>query len=137
MAGRGSGLLFGVALLEAVDAAAGVHDLVLAGVERMRLARHLNLDQRVFVAVFPLDGFLALDGRAGLEDQVAGHVLKNDFAVFGMDIGFHARDSCTDITESSRAFWLIPNSNASKTPLQAPAGVNSSCPGPNHRTAGH
>lgn len=31
-------LLFGVALLEAVDAAAGVHDLVLAGVERMRLA---------------------------------------------------------------------------------------------------
>src|SRR5690625_6116032 len=95
-------LLFGVALLEAVDAAAGVVDLVLAGVERMRLARHFILDQRVFVAVFPLDGFVALNGRTRLEDQVAGHVLKDNFAVFGMDIGFHARDSCTDITESSR-----------------------------------
>src|SRR5690606_30900464 len=43
-----------VATLELVDAAAGVDDLVLAGVERMRRRGHFDLDQRVLVAVLPL-----------------------------------------------------------------------------------
>src|SRR3546814_10036695 len=48
-------VLLRVTLAELVDAAAGIHDLVLARVERVRGRRHVDLDQRVLVAVFPLD----------------------------------------------------------------------------------
>src|SRR5690606_777018 len=81
--------LLGVALLELVDAAAGVHHLVLAGVERMGRRGNLDLGQRVLVAVLPLDRLLGGDGRAGEELEVGSHVLEHDFAVFGMDVGLH------------------------------------------------
>src|SRR5690606_37742935 len=83
--------LLGVALLELVDAAAGVHDLVLAGVERVRGRRDVHLDQRVLVAIVPLDRLLAGEGRTGQEPEVRGHVLEHDFVVIGMDIGLHGR----------------------------------------------
>jgi len=81
--------LLAVALLETVDAPARIHDLVLTGVERMRLARNFDLDQRIFLAIFPLDGFAGLDGRSGLERKIAGQVLKNDFAVIWMNFCLH------------------------------------------------
>lgn len=80
--------LLAVALLELVDAAAGVHDLVLAGVEGVRLARDFDLDQRV-LGTFELDGFLGPDGGAGLENQVAGQILEDHFAIVGVNVGFH------------------------------------------------
>src|SRR5690606_24843939 len=54
--------LLRVATLELVDATAGIHDLVLAGVERMRGRGHFDLDQRIFLAVFPLDRLLGGGG---------------------------------------------------------------------------
>src|SRR5690606_5500709 len=86
---RRSKRLLGVAALELVDAAAGVHHLVLAGIERVRGRGDLDLDQRVLVAVLPLDRLLAGDRRAGEELEVGSHVLEHDFAVFGVDVGLH------------------------------------------------
>src|SRR5690606_14887887 len=83
--------LLGVALLELVDAAAGVHDLVLAGVERVRGRGDVDLDQRVLVAVLPLHRLLAGEGRTGQEPEVRSHVLEHDWMVIGMDIGLHGR----------------------------------------------
>src|SRR5690349_7248821 len=63
---RGLRLLLGVAALELLDPAGGVHDLGLAGVVRVRLRGHLDLDHRVLLAVGPLHGLAALgvDRRA-------------------------------------------------------------------------
>src|SRR3546814_2942286 len=69
-------VLLRVTLAELVDAAAGIHDLVLARVERVRGRRHVDLDQRVLVAVFPLDRLLAAKGRAGQELEIGSHVLE-------------------------------------------------------------
>src|SRR4051812_33986346 len=55
-----SGRLLGVAALELLDASGGIHDLGLAGVVRVRLGRHLDLDHRVFLAVRPLHHLAAL-----------------------------------------------------------------------------
>src|SRR5690606_39162948 len=83
--------LLRVAALELVDAAAGVDDLVLTGVERMRRGRHFDLDQRIFLAVVPLDRLLrgGGQGRAGEEPEIGSHVLEDDFAVFGVDVSLH------------------------------------------------
>src|SRR3546814_9775403 len=48
-----------------------------------------DLDQRVLVAVFPLDRLLAAKGRAGQELEIGSHVLEHDFFVLGMDVGLH------------------------------------------------
>src|SRR5438105_13215327 len=71
--------LFGIAALELLDAASGIDDLLLAGVEGMRLGGHLDLDHRVFLAVFPLHGLAALgvDRRAG-EDRVVRAGVEKD-----------------------------------------------------------
>src|SRR5690606_21166849 len=74
--------LLRVAALELVDATAGIHDLVLAGIERMRGRGHFDLDQRVFLAVIPLDRLLGGGGQrgAGQELEIGSHVLEDDFA---------------------------------------------------------
>src|SRR4029079_2841957 len=85
------GLVLGGALplAELVHAAAGVHQLLLAGVEGVRSRGDFDLDQGVFLAVFPLDGLFAGQRRAGEEDEVRSDVLENDFVVLGMDVGSH------------------------------------------------
>src|SRR5690606_35447804 len=81
--------LLRVTLAELVHATTGIHDHVLARVERVRGRRDVDLDQRILVTVLPLRRLLAAKGRAGQELEVAGHVLEHDFAVFRMDAGFH------------------------------------------------
>src|SRR5687768_16183917 len=80
------GRLLGVAPLEFFDAARGVHDLRLAGVEGVRLRRHLDLDHGIFLAVFPLHGLAALgiDGRAREEGMIRAGVEEDHRLVFGM-----------------------------------------------------
>src|SRR5690606_34284799 len=86
---RSCSRLLGVALAELVDATAGVHQLVLAGVERMRSRGDFDLDQRIFIAVLPLHGLFAGERGTGEDLEVRGHVLEDDVAVFGMDVGLH------------------------------------------------
>src|SRR5688572_12975506 len=82
-------LLLRVTLAELVHSTAGVDDLVLARVERVRRRADIDLDQRILITVFPLDLLLAAKGRAGQEREIRGHVLEDDFAVLGMDAGLH------------------------------------------------
>ena len=56
---------FAEACVEALDATCGVHDALLTGVERVRLGRDFNLDDRVLVAVFPLLGLVRGHGGTG------------------------------------------------------------------------
>lgn len=43
--------------LELVDTTSSIHQHVLAGIERVRSIRDLQLYQRVLITIFPFDGF--------------------------------------------------------------------------------
>ena len=81
--------VLGVATLELVDPTAGIHNLVLTGVKRVRLAGNIHFHQWVFVTIFPLDGFFGVYGGAGQESEIAGYVLKYHFTIVGMNAGLH------------------------------------------------
>jgi hypothetical protein len=61
---------------------------VLAGVERVRFSRNLDLHQWVVFTVV-VDGFAGLDGRTGDEFEIARQVVENNFAVFWVTFWFH------------------------------------------------
>ena len=82
-------LLAAVALTELVDLFGGLQDVLLTGVKRMRLARNFKLQQRVFVSVFPLDGFARGYRRFGQNGEIGGNVLEDDVSIFGMYVWFH------------------------------------------------
>ena len=63
--------LFAVTLTELVDLFCSLQDVLLAGVERVRLTRDLEFEQGIFVTVFPGDGFPG--GHGGLcQDRKIG-----------------------------------------------------------------
>ena len=64
------GALLAVALTELVDLLGGLQDVLLAGVKRMRLAGDFQLQQRILVTVFPLDGFSGGHGRLGQNGEI-------------------------------------------------------------------
>src|SRR6185503_3862374 len=76
---------------EFLDAAGGVDELLLAGVERVRFGRHFDLDHRVFLAVGPLHHLAALGiDRRAREDRMVGCSIEKDHCrVAGMDSWFH------------------------------------------------
>ena len=63
------------ALLEAIDAAATVHQLLFAGEERVTLRANFNTQFRL--------------GGTGLE-RFTAHAANDAFAILGMDLFFHA-----------------------------------------------
>ena len=85
----GLGTDFAELLAEFFHATGGVDDLVLAGEEWVRFGGNLDLHQWVLFT-FVGRGVAGLDGRAGDELEVAGHVVEQDFAVIWMGISFHA-----------------------------------------------
>src|SRR5690606_11886141 len=78
----------GELLAELLDAAGLVHALLGAGVERVRFGTHVELEQRVFLAV-DRDLLAGVHGRTRDEAEVAGHVLEHDVAILGVDAFFH------------------------------------------------
>ena len=83
-----TGLWMALTLL-LVGMAGRVQNLLLAGVERVRLGRNFDLDQRIFLAIGPFDGFFGADGRAGQEAEVGADVLKYNVAIFWVYAIFH------------------------------------------------
>src|SRR5205823_14086171 len=85
--------LLGVAepLAEPLDLAGRVHQLHLAGEERVRRAGDVQPDQRVLLAVLPLDRLTGLDRGPGQEREVGGRVQEHDLAVLGVDVFLHGR----------------------------------------------
>src|SRR5687768_15135942 len=88
-----SGLLLAAealeASVEALDAACGVHDALLARVERVGLGGDFDVDDRVGVAVFPLDGLRGRHGGLGQELRAGGQVVEDNSFVLRVDIRLH------------------------------------------------
>ena len=83
-----SGLL-AVALTELVDLLGGLQDVLLAGVKRVRLAGNLELQQRVLVAVFPLDSVAGRYRGLGQDGEIGRNILEHHVPVFWMNVLFH------------------------------------------------
>src|SRR5713226_8303052 len=71
------GLGIGILALKALDAAGGVHQLLLAGEERVAVRADFDADP------------LTLDGGASLERMAAG-AMNQHFVVVGVDPSFHS-----------------------------------------------
>ena len=81
--------LLAVTLTELVHLLGGLQDVLLAGVKRVRLAGNFQFQQRVFVAVFPLDGFTGRDRGLRQNGEFRGNILEDDVSVFGVYVLFH------------------------------------------------
>ena len=79
-----------VLVVELINATGSVNEFHLTSVERVRSAGDFELHERVFVAVFPLDGVLGVDGRARQEGHVIRHIFENNQSVIlGVNVFFH------------------------------------------------
>ena len=79
-----------VLAVELVNATGAVDELHLTRVEGVRSAGDFKLHQRIFVAVFPLDGLLCVDGRARQKGHVIRHIFENNQSVIlGVNVFFH------------------------------------------------
>src|SRR5882672_7755588 len=76
-----------ILLAELIDATAGIHNFLLAGIERMAVGANLDLQ-------------ILADGRASLEMVAAGTSDRDDF-VFWMDAGFHGNLDVSVAAEST------------------------------------
>jgi hypothetical protein len=106
--GRLFGGGFAVFFAEFFGAALGIDHALFAGVERVRSARNVDFNQRVFFAVRPLSRFFGLNGRHGQNFVIARHVFEDYGAKFGMEVFFHRsltfrEDSITYQTQQAGA----------------------------------
>src|SRR5690606_12758689 len=104
----------------------GLDDPLLgARIERMRVRRDVELEQRILLAVVHLDGLAGIGRRPGDELEAARHVLEDDVAILWVDTFFHGSitvirrgsgfppwsrktDNCTVQT----AIWKAPSGEA-------------------------
>src|SRR6476661_3952976 len=96
--GRSKLLLAAEALeasVEALDAACRVHDALLARVERVGLGGDFDVDDRVGVSVFPLDGLRGRHGGLGQELDAGSQVVENNSFVLRVDIRLHNGTFCS------------------------------------------
>src|SRR3546814_20895788 len=70
-------VLLRVTLAELVDAAAGIPELVLARVDRVRGRRHVGLGQQVLGASLPISRHLLANVREGQDIGIERKVLEN------------------------------------------------------------
>ena len=61
----------------------------IARVERVGRRRDVDLHEGILVSVVPGDRLLGADRRAGQVGGPGGHVLEDDRAVVGVDVGLH------------------------------------------------
>lgn len=63
-----------VTIHELIHPTSGVHKFHLARIERVGGVGDLQFDQRIFIAIFELDGFLRRSSRFGDKRESVGHV---------------------------------------------------------------
>ena len=79
-----------VLVVELINTTGAVDELHLTRVEGVRGAGDFELHQGIFVAVFPLDGFLSVDGRARQEGHIVRHIFENNQSIIlGVNVFFH------------------------------------------------
>ena len=77
-------------LLELLDPACGIDVSLLTGIERMRSTRDVEFEERVLVAIFPLNRLGRAYGRASQEGKIRVTVLKNNrTVVIRVNVLFH------------------------------------------------
>jgi hypothetical protein len=84
-------------LLELLDPTHRVDKLLLAGEVGMRGAGNVDVDDGVFITVFPLDRLLRRHGRPCQKLEVSLLVDKNNRTVIGMDIDFNNQFSLVSL----------------------------------------
>ena len=82
-------IFLAVASTKLIDLFSGLQDVLFAGVKRMRLAGNFELQQRIFVTVFPFNSFPCRYGGAGQNCEIRRDILKYDVSIFGVNILFH------------------------------------------------
>jgi len=99
-----------VLLAEFVDATCCVHELCLARVEGVALVADFHLNERVFIAVFPLDCFFCLCSGFAQERIIVAHVLEyHQAVVVGMDAFFHSCNfGSANLRRSSQSTYTLP-----------------------------
>jgi hypothetical protein len=83
-----------IAAAELLDPAGRVDHARLAGVERVARGRDLHVDDRVGVAVFPLDRAVALQRGLREEREVRRAVPEDDGVIVGMNVRLHDQPPC-------------------------------------------
>jgi hypothetical protein len=79
-----------ISLAELIDATAGIHNFLLAGIERMAVGTNFDLQ-------------ILANGRASLELIAAGTSDRDDFIIW-MDAGFHGNLDMSVAAESTSLF---------------------------------
>jgi hypothetical protein len=86
----GALVAFAELFAEFFDSAHRVNELLLARVKRMGCAGNVDVYDRVFVAVFPLNRFFRrFHRRTRQNSEVSGLVLENNGLVFGVNVVSH------------------------------------------------
>src|SRR5699024_2949596 len=107
-----------VAVLELLHPTGGVEYALLAGVERLRSRRDLDVEHRVGVAVFPLDCLLARGGCARTELGAGCQLVDHDRCVLRVDVLLHILTSAefSQAPGMGRPIRQCPNSSAGHAP---------------------
>lgn len=74
---------------ELINPATRTSRALLTSIERMALARDLDLIKRVLFAIGPGNGFPGSNGRPGEDREVRRQILKDHVAVLGVNIFLH------------------------------------------------
>ena len=75
--------------LEFLNTAGRIKEHLLSSKERMRRRANFHLDNRIILAISPLDHFLGVEGRTADEFEIARSIPKNHVSVFRMNAFFH------------------------------------------------
>ena len=78
-----------VTFIELFNTAASLTETLLSCIKRMGLAADIDIDQRVFVAIFPLYGLIGCSRRTGQEGIVSADVAEYDRMIIRMDSLLH------------------------------------------------
>ena len=108
---------FPVLLAELVDASCSVHELGLPCVEWVALVTHFHFNERIFIAVLPLNGFLGLSSRLAQKSVLVAHVLEyHQAVVVGMDAFFHGCKIRSANVSNAFQFALITSTKVAEPP---------------------
>ena len=80
---------FSVTFVELFDTAASLSETLLSCIERMGFAADINIDQRIFIAIFPFHSLVGSSCRTGQERVVSTDITENDWMIIRMDSLLH------------------------------------------------
>lgn len=80
---------FSVTFVKLFDTAASLSETLLSCIERMGFAADINIDQRIFITIFPFYSLVGSCCRTGQERVVSTDIAENDWMIIRMDSLLH------------------------------------------------